>query len=65
VSNNLSNPIVEKLERRWAARVAGEAAAWRSERPMHLAQEPVVTRKGRLVPVAFKRRPMRGAAPRI
>jgi hypothetical protein len=60
MSDNLSNHIVEKLERRWAARVAGEAAAWHSERPMHSGQETVVTSKGRLVPVSFKGRRMRG-----
>jgi hypothetical protein len=56
MSDNLPNHFVEKLERRWAARVAGEADAWRSERPAHWGQRTVVTAKGRLVPVSFKGR---------
>jgi hypothetical protein len=51
---NLPSHIVQKFEQRWAARLAGEAAAWRSERPMRPAQKTVVSRKGRLVPVTIK-----------
>lgn len=33
---NLPRHIIDKLERRWARRLAGEAAAWRGDKPMHL-----------------------------
>jgi hypothetical protein len=60
MSDNLPNHIIEKFERRWAARLTGEAAAWRNERSKHSASETVVTRKGRPVQVAFKGSRKRG-----
>jgi hypothetical protein len=48
---DLPNHIIERVERRWAARLANKAAAWKNQRPQ---DHVVVSRKGRVVPVAFK-----------
>ena len=52
--------VAERLERRWAARLARDASAWRSEKPSAMMMREIVDRKGRLVPVAFKRVSLRG-----
>jgi len=62
MSDNLPNDIVNKLERRWASRLAREATAFRSERPAHSGRDTVVTRKGRVVPVSYKGKPIRTGA---
>jgi hypothetical protein len=53
--------VADRLERRWASRLAREAA-WRSEKPSPIMAREILDRKGRLVPVVFKRGPPRGGA---
>jgi hypothetical protein len=51
----LPNHVIDKVERRWASRLAAEAAAWHRNRPAHGLPRTVIDRAGRLVPVAFRR----------
>ena len=44
--------VTERLERRWAARLARDAATWRGKKPSPTMTLEIVDRKGRLVPVA-------------
>lgn len=46
--------VLDRLERRWEARLAQEATTWRSERPTHRATH-VVDRAGRSVPLSMRR----------
>ena len=50
--NDLPAHILDKLERRWASRLARDAAAWRAEQPPHAHPAEIVDRAGRHVPVA-------------
>ena len=58
----LPKHITEKLEQRWASRLAREASLWRYNRSVDTDTRPVIDRKGRLVPVSFKRAPLHGRA---
>jgi hypothetical protein len=52
--------VADKLERRWASRLEREAAAWRRVKPSpEKTTREVVDRKGRLVPVTFRRMPLK------
>ena len=51
----LPKHVLDRVERRWASRLAKEAVSWRSEKPELGDQTAVVDRSGRLVPVTFKR----------
>ena len=55
MTQNLPKHIIEKLERRWASRLSGEAAAWRAEKPAPRVHREIADRKGRSIPVAFAR----------
>jgi hypothetical protein len=55
---HLPKHLAERVERRWASRLARDAAAWRGQKPPHAAPQMVTDRKGRLVAVAFKRTPV-------
>ncbi|MBV9564823.1 MAG: hypothetical protein JOY90_30915, partial [Bradyrhizobium sp.] len=57
---DLPKHIIEKFEHRWASHVAEEAAVWRSNKSDHPAHRTVISRKGRVVPVAVKRPSLRG-----
>jgi hypothetical protein len=52
--------VAERLERRWASRLAREAAMWRIGRQSLPAADVITDRKGRIVPVTRKRLPMKG-----
>jgi hypothetical protein len=58
---SLPKHVAERLERRWAARLAREAAAWRSGKASSATTSEIVDRKGRPVPVTFRRLPLKGA----
>ena len=51
----LPKDVVDRFERRWAGRIARDGLCWRSEKPLAHREEAVISRKGRVVPVAFKR----------
>lgn len=52
---NLPAHILSKLERRWASRLARDAAAWRHEKPPHADHKEIVDRTGRHVSVSIRR----------
>jgi hypothetical protein len=54
---NLPLHVLDRVERRWASRLARDAVAWRSEKPKLSHQQAVLDRAGRVVPVAIKRAP--------
>jgi hypothetical protein len=54
--------VADRLERRWASRLARQAAFWHSEKPSPTMAREIQDRKGRLIPVTFKRAPLRGGA---
>jgi hypothetical protein len=59
---NLPHHIIDRIERRWAPHLAKDAHAWmneKAERPQ--TPRTVISKTGRLVPVSFKSRPLRGA----
>lgn len=56
----LPNHVIDKVERRWAARLARDARTWRSERPVSVASGVVTDGPGRPVPV-FRRKPPGGS----
>ena len=56
----LPKHVAERLERRWASRLAREAAMWRIGRPSLPAADVITDRKGRIVPVTRKRLPIKG-----
>lgn len=51
--------VTERLERRWAARLARDAATWRSEWPSVANADAITDRKGRIVPVTRKLVPLK------
>jgi hypothetical protein len=53
--------VADKLEERWASRLEREAAAWRRVKPAPETPHEIVDRKGRLVPVTFRRMPLKEA----
>jgi hypothetical protein len=55
--NDLPAHILSKLERRWASRLARDAAAWRHEKLPHAHHKEIVDRTGRHVPVSIRRSP--------
>jgi hypothetical protein len=60
--SELPRYVLDRFERRWASRVAQDAAVWRSQKPPHTAAKEIVDRAGRAVPVSFRRAPLRRAA---
>jgi hypothetical protein len=51
---NLPKHVFDRVERRWAAKLSREAGDWRSSRVGRMTPHTVVSRDGRIVPVAFK-----------
>jgi hypothetical protein len=58
--NELPSHIVAKLENRWAARLARDAADWRTGKPGHSGRTEIIDRAGRAVPRTLKRAPRPG-----
>jgi hypothetical protein len=52
--------VAERLERRWASRLAREAAMRLVRRPLLAAADAMTDRKGRIVPVTRKRLAIKG-----
>jgi hypothetical protein len=52
---NLPAHVLDRIERRWASRLARDAASWRGEKTKHSNQRAVVDRAGRVVRVTVKR----------
>jgi hypothetical protein len=63
--NDLPAHILDKFERRWASRLARDAAAWRAEQPPHARPTEIVDRAGRHVPVSIRHSPHRAVKPRV
>jgi hypothetical protein len=57
--NDLPAHILSKLERRWASRLARDAAAWRHENPPRADHNEIVDCTGRHVSVSVRRSPHR------
>ncbi len=52
---NLPAYVLNRIERRWASRLARDAARWRGEKAKLSNRKAVVDRVGRVVPVTVKR----------
>ena len=53
----LPRHVLDKVERRWASRLARDAASWRSEKPNVADRSAVIDQAGRMIPVTVKRTP--------
>jgi hypothetical protein len=53
----LPRHVLDKVERRWASRLARDAASWRSEKSIVPDRSAVVDRAGRVIPVTVRRAP--------
>jgi hypothetical protein len=65
IMNDLPAHILDKFERRWASRLARDAAAWRAEQPPHARPHEIVDRAGRHVSVSTRHSPRRSREPRV
>jgi hypothetical protein len=53
--SELPRHVLDRFERRWASRLARDAAAWRREKPPQGAPCEIVDRAWRPVTVTFRR----------